>query len=78
MKQTKRTTFTHSQKDEISMCIKYFLMFNEIYFSYYREANKLGLTGKAYVWVVTQSVVASSLDPAPDEFPLGMLGVHFR
>ena len=44
----------------------------------YREAAKLGLTGKAYVWVVTQSVVASSLDPAPNEFPLGMLGVHFR
>ena len=43
-----------------------------------REATKLGITGKAYVWIVAQSVVGASLDPAPDELPLGMLGVHFR
>ncbi len=44
----------------------------------HREASSLGLTGKTHVWVVTQSVVGSGLDPAPEEFPLGMLGVHFR
>lgn len=36
-------------------------------------ANKLGLTGANYVWVVTQSVIGDSLD-APPEFPVGMLG----
>ncbi|OXA60817.1 Glutamate receptor ionotropic, NMDA 2B [Folsomia candida] len=40
-------------------------------------ANKLGLTGANFVWVVTQSVIGDSLD-GPIEFPVGMLGVHFN
>ena len=40
-------------------------------------AQKLGLTGKAYVWIVTQSVIGSNLE-APKKFPIGMLGVHFK
>ena len=42
-----------------------------------REANHLGLTGKSYVWIATQAVIGSSLH-APEEFPVGMLGVHFK
>ncbi|TRY68476.1 hypothetical protein TCAL_11017 [Tigriopus californicus] len=42
-----------------------------------KEARRLRLTRKAYVWIVTQSVIGSSLD-APREFPVGMLGVHFN
>jgi hypothetical protein len=42
------------------------------------QAAALGLTGKAYVWIVTQSVVGSVDGDAPDEFPTGMLGVHFN
>lgn len=42
----------------------------------FSEANALGLTGKSYVWIATQPVIGSSLD-APEEFPVGMLGVHF-
>jgi ionotropic glutamate receptor NMDA 2B len=38
-----------------------------------QAANKLGLTGANYVWLVTQSVIGDSLD-APYEFPVGMLG----
>ena len=41
------------------------------------EANNLGLTGRSYVWIATQAVIGSSLH-APEEFPVGMLGVHFR
>ena len=41
------------------------------------EAAKLGLTGKSYVWIGAQAVIGSSLD-GPDEFPVGMLGVHFK
>ncbi|XP_050731798.1 glutamate receptor ionotropic, NMDA 2B-like [Eriocheir sinensis] len=41
-----------------------------------RSAEKLSLTGKNYVWIVTQSVVGPS-EVAPSEFPVGMLGVHF-
>jgi ionotropic glutamate receptor NMDA 2B len=37
-----------------------------------QTANKLGLTGSNYVWIVTQSVIGDSL--APNEFPVGMLG----
>lgn len=41
-----------------------------------QTANKLGLTGSNYVWLVTQSVIGDSLD-SPVEFPVGMLGnVH--
>ena len=36
-----------------------------------------GLTRKTYVWIAAQAVIGSSLD-GPDEFPVGMLGVHFR
>ena len=39
--------------------------------------KRLGLTGKTYVWIAAQAAIGSSLD-APDEFPVGMLGVHFR
>ena len=38
-----------------------------------RAAEKLGLTGKNYVWIVTQSVVGPS-EVAPSDFPVGMLG----
>ncbi|XP_071522705.1 glutamate receptor ionotropic, NMDA 2B-like [Panulirus ornatus] len=41
-----------------------------------RSAEGLGLTGKNYVWIVTQSVVGPT-DFAPNDFPIGMLGVHF-
>ena len=41
------------------------------------EAKNLGLTRKTYVWIASQAVIGSSLD-GPDEFPVGMLGVHFR
>ena len=42
------------------------------------QATLLGLTGKAYVWIAAQSAVGSGIGgDAPDEFPAGMLGVHF-
>ena len=42
------------------------------------KATELGLTGKAYVWIATQSAVGNGIrGDAPDEFPAGMLGVHF-
>ena len=41
------------------------------------EAERLGLTRKTYVWIAAQAVIGSNLD-GPDEFPVGMLGVHFR
>ncbi|XP_076057094.1 glutamate ionotropic receptor NMDA type subunit 2 isoform X2 [Oratosquilla oratoria] len=42
-----------------------------------RAAKDLGLAGKDYVWIVTQSVVGAE-DAAPNDFPVGMLGVHFE
>lgn len=42
----------------------------------FRKATKMGLTGKSFMWIVTQAVIGSELD-APQEFPVGMLGVHF-
>ena len=41
-----------------------------------RQAKKMGLTTKEYVWIVTQPVIGSDL-VAPLDFPPGMLGVHF-
>ena len=42
------------------------------------QATELGLTGKAYVWIATQSAIGSGISgDAPSEFPAGMLGVHF-
>ncbi|XP_068211815.1 uncharacterized protein [Palaemon carinicauda] len=40
------------------------------------KASVLGLTGRNYLWIVTQSVIQSQLE-APIEFPVGMLGIHF-
>lgn len=40
-------------------------------------ATTLGLTGKDYVWIVTQSIIGGTLDSAPAGFPPGMLGLHF-
>lgn len=41
-----------------------------------RAANSLGLTGKNYIWIVTQSVVGPAFDntPPPADFPTGLLG----
>ncbi|XP_045112857.1 glutamate receptor ionotropic, NMDA 2B-like isoform X3 [Portunus trituberculatus] len=41
------------------------------------SAQRLGLNGTNYLWIVTQSVIQSNAD-APGEFPVGMLGVHFK
>lgn len=45
-----------------------------------RAANTLGLTGKNYIWIVTQSVIGPSFDttPPPADFPTGLLGIHFN
>ncbi|XP_047737425.1 glutamate receptor ionotropic, NMDA 2B, partial [Hyalella azteca] len=37
----------------------------------------ISCAGKSYLWIVTQSVIQSKTDDPPDEFPVGMLGVHF-
>ncbi|GFR22435.1 glutamate receptor ionotropic, NMDA 2A [Trichonephila clavata] len=41
-----------------------------------RAANELDLTGKNYIWIVTQSVVGPAFDntPPPPDFPPGLLG----
>lgn len=39
-------------------------------------ARDLGLTGKNFVWIVTQSVIGENLE-SRTTFPVGMLGVHF-
>ena len=41
------------------------------------EAKKMGLTKRTYVWIAAQAVIGSDLD-GPEEFPVGMLGVHFK
>ncbi|XP_069700780.1 glutamate receptor ionotropic, NMDA 2B-like [Periplaneta americana] len=41
------------------------------------EATRLKLTGTNYLWLVTQSVISDVME-GPKEFPVGMLGVHFR
>nr|XP_015917244.1 glutamate receptor ionotropic, NMDA 2B isoform X1 [Parasteatoda tepidariorum]XP_042910482.1 glutamate receptor ionotropic, NMDA 2B isoform X1 [Parasteatoda tepidariorum] len=45
-----------------------------------RAANELDLTGKNYIWIVTQSIVgpAFSNTPPPPDFPPGLLGIHFN
>ncbi|KAF8786655.1 Glutamate receptor ionotropic like protein [Argiope bruennichi] len=45
-----------------------------------RAANELDLTGKNYIWIVTQSVVGPAFDntPPPPDFPPGLLGIHFN
>lgn len=42
-----------------------------------QEAKKLGLMNKNYVWIVSQSVIGTTND-APEQFTVGMLGVHFK
>lgn len=39
-------------------------------------AADLGMTGKNYMWIVTQSVLGRATGIAPGEFPSGMLGRH--
>ena len=39
--------------------------------------QKLGITGKNYVWIATQAVIGHRTD-APAEFPIGMLGMIFN
>ena len=38
-------------------------------------ADMLAMTGKNYMWIVTQSVLGGGPDYAPGEFPFGMLGM---
>jgi ionotropic glutamate receptor NMDA 2B len=39
-------------------------------------AESLKMTGKNYMWIVTQSVLGGGADYAPGEFPPGMLGMN--
>uniref|UniRef100_T1JWS9 Glutamate receptor ionotropic, NMDA 2B n=1 Tax=Tetranychus urticae TaxID=32264 RepID=T1JWS9_TETUR len=42
-------------------------------------ASSLGITGKNYIWIVTRSIVGTASEHyAPNEFPPGMLGIHFN
>ncbi len=44
-----------------------------------KEASRLGLTSKPFVWIATQSVVGDdAAASAPAAFPIGMLAVHFN
>nr|AYF60461.1 glutamate receptor ionotropic [Aphidius gifuensis] len=40
-------------------------------------ARELKITGENYVWVVTQSVIENLQTAVGNQFPVGMLGVHF-
>ncbi|XP_043223940.1 glutamate receptor ionotropic, NMDA 2B-like isoform X2 [Amphibalanus amphitrite] len=42
------------------------------------KAHSLHITGKNYVWIVTQSVIGSDLETVAADFPIGMLGLHFE
>ncbi|CAB4054253.1 GRIN2B [Lepeophtheirus salmonis] len=42
-----------------------------------KAAKNAGLTKKSFVWITTQSVIGENLREPPNEFPIGMLGVHF-
>ncbi|XP_013787492.1 glutamate receptor ionotropic, NMDA 2B-like, partial [Limulus polyphemus] len=42
-------------------------------------AYELGMTGKNYMWIASQSVAGSgTVYSAPDQFPMGMLAIHFN
>ncbi|XP_076330979.1 glutamate receptor ionotropic, NMDA 2B-like [Tachypleus tridentatus] len=42
-------------------------------------ATELGMTGKNYMWIASQSVAGSgTVHFAPDQFPMGMLAIHFN
>lgn len=44
----------------------------------FAAASQLGMTGKNYVWVVTQSVIGAHPGIAPPEYPAGLLGIHYN
>lgn len=44
----------------------------------FAAASQLGMTGKNYVWVVTQSVIGAHPGLAPPEYPAGLLGIHYN
>lgn len=37
-------------------------------------AKQLGITGKQYVWIASQTVVGQEIDVKVEHFPTGMLG----
>ncbi|KAL1471679.1 hypothetical protein MTO96_039792 [Rhipicephalus appendiculatus] len=44
----------------------------------FAAASQLGMTGKNYVWIVTQSVIGAHPGVAPPEYPAGLLGIHYN
>ncbi|KAK8783708.1 hypothetical protein V5799_009926 [Amblyomma americanum] len=44
----------------------------------FAAASQLGMTGKNYVWIVTQSVIGAHPGIAPPEYPAGLLGIHYN
>ncbi|CAG0889032.1 unnamed protein product [Cyprideis torosa] len=57
-----RILFLYCSREEARMVLK--------------EAAVQGLVGANYVWIATRNVIGNMMD-APDEFPTGMLGIHF-
>ncbi|CAL4171479.1 unnamed protein product [Meganyctiphanes norvegica] len=43
-----------------------------------KKADEMQLTGKNFVWIVTQSVIGADPNNVPKDLPVGMLGVHFE
>nr|XP_042903924.1 glutamate receptor ionotropic, NMDA 2B-like [Parasteatoda tepidariorum] len=41
-------------------------------------AKDLGITGKNYVWIASQSVVGTEIEVKKDQFPTGMLGIYIN
>ncbi|GFQ70518.1 glutamate receptor ionotropic, NMDA 2B [Trichonephila clavata] len=39
-----------------------------------KAAKELGITGKQYVWIASQSVVGTGIEAKVEHFPTGMLG----
>ncbi|GFS95347.1 glutamate receptor ionotropic, NMDA 2B [Nephila pilipes] len=43
-----------------------------------KAAKELGITGKQYVWIASQSVVGTGIEAKVEHFPTGMLGIYMN
>ncbi|XP_055944926.1 glutamate receptor ionotropic, NMDA 2B-like [Argiope bruennichi] len=43
-----------------------------------KAAKELGITGKQYVWIASQSVVGTGIEAKVEHFPTGMLGIYIN
>ncbi|KAG8193265.1 hypothetical protein JTE90_027009 [Oedothorax gibbosus] len=80
LKSTTKDDYVNELQDVADSEARVFLLFatRKEAFDIMGAAKQLGITGKQYVWIASQTVVGQEIDVKVEHFPTGMLGLYIN